>query len=558
MIQPFQYLTLLLTRTDTPGFVHFVHLATGVSTGVVLHCSQVGFASFAYIFFQYEAKCNFPSFPTKTNKFILINVWFEANCETLTFSPVSNENEYERRTLLSGPPQDTVLVSAAHCNYLCKNAEGQVVETCCCLNKKSKFSCRESPFCGSEPTLQLAKPEDLQIVCNLASQEVEPTNLNNNDRVFLNILEIRNHPGYKPLNATDSSSGPIGGNDISVYIVDDAKLKLNKDTVWPACLPKAEEAYIPGNKGILAGWIDPLPTYLYFPEISLGEYSNGNLWQREALLERVACADPDWMKSNTFYPSGTVCYTDLAWAGAVQFGVSGSGIVRPFSSGGEIRYSWAGVLSLSKGSDRVAYPDIDSGFTEYSSNPDVFTDARCHLEWIAAQYDLSPPAGYSLPESCALTKGRETDVNSPTCLSRTIDLFSENYGVWPCKFTDKNPACKLFAFNPNVRPTVNQNFFFCYNIKGDEAICANNCPGMDPNAVVVGGAAALFAVAAATSTAPQLLGPALGAGSLLAGAGMLRMGMANSCPRGQCRVRSSGKCCSLVQTNGRQVCPTFC
>ena len=35
-------------------------------------------------------------------------------------------------TLLSGPPNATIFVSAAHCNYVCKNSANQVVQICCC------------------------------------------------------------------------------------------------------------------------------------------------------------------------------------------------------------------------------------------------------------------------------------------------------------------------------------------------------------------------------------------------------------------------------------------
>ena len=34
-------------------------------------------------------------------------------------------------TLLSGPPERTILVSAAHCNYICKNKFGETLEICC-------------------------------------------------------------------------------------------------------------------------------------------------------------------------------------------------------------------------------------------------------------------------------------------------------------------------------------------------------------------------------------------------------------------------------------------
>ncbi len=67
---------------------------------------EVVCASFAYIFFgtkRNAERSHFPPSRTKTNKLNLINLLdffrFEAKCETLAFSPVSNENEYERHTL---------------------------------------------------------------------------------------------------------------------------------------------------------------------------------------------------------------------------------------------------------------------------------------------------------------------------------------------------------------------------------------------------------------------------------------------------------------------------
>ena len=39
--------------------------------------------------------------------------------------------------------------------------------------------------------------------------------------------------------------------------------RMSPDFLWPACLPKAEDTdYLPGNRGILSGWIDPWPAYV--------------------------------------------------------------------------------------------------------------------------------------------------------------------------------------------------------------------------------------------------------------------------------------------------------
>ena len=45
-------------------------------------------------------------------------------------------------TLLSAPPRATVLVSAAHCNSICKDEAGNPVKTCCCRKESAPGTCR--------------------------------------------------------------------------------------------------------------------------------------------------------------------------------------------------------------------------------------------------------------------------------------------------------------------------------------------------------------------------------------------------------------------------------
>ena len=480
-------------------------------------------------------------------------------------------------TLLSGPPKPTIFVSAAHCNYVCKNSVGRVVEVCCCRDPQSDFSCSKNPFCGQGSVLQLATSQDLQIVCNIPSQEALPQGIGYPDAIIFDILEVRNHPNYKPLTQGSQSGGPIEGNDISVYIVNDTNFtNMNSSFIWPACLPKTEETYIPGNRGIFVGWNEPLPTYLDAYNF-LQSYANQNLVVREALFEgQPSCGDPAWMKSNTYYPPGTLCYNEAAWAGTVEFGTSGSGLVRPFitSNGNQTRYSWVGPLSLSKGSDcsRLVYtwrgiysglPIYTRQIVNFNSNPAVFTDARCYLDWIAAQYGLTMPASYSKPSSCFLSTGDKSAVNNTNCLSRAIEVHATSNVTNRCQFKPGvSEKCKLFAYDPNAKPPYNSNFYYCNNTRGDAAACANDCPGMDPNSVVVGGEAAILSLAVAVSAGPNLLGPILGAGVGVAGVGlggfaMTRRGAA-SCPAGQCRTQLSRQCCSFVFRNGRQLCPVVC
>ncbi len=205
-------------------------------------------------------------------------------------------------------------------------------------------------------------------------------------------------------------------------------------------------------------------------------------------------------------------------------------------------------------------------FTPFSSNPAVFTDAQCYMDWIAAQYNLSLPADYTVPQSCLQSSGRQNDVNNVNCLSHKFKLHQlSNLKVEACNFTVQR-KCKLFAYDFSLKPATNENFFTCRTVSNQTGICANNCPGVDPNSVVVGGEAALLSVAASASIAvagPNLVGPVLGAGSIMAMLGLGNIAMVGntrmgSCPQGQCRARLTGRCCLLVTFRGQRVCPSFC
>ena len=75
----------------------------------------------------------------------------------------------------------------------------------------------------------MAEAEDLQIVCGEFSVESpEPEIISGEGEVVLDILKIINHPDYKP-NEGPGVGGPIEGNDISVYVVDDSEFKLGNN-----------------------------------------------------------------------------------------------------------------------------------------------------------------------------------------------------------------------------------------------------------------------------------------------------------------------------------------
>ena len=117
-------------------------------------------------------------------------------------------------TLLSGPTEESpsdpfVLVGAAHCNYICKDrVTGYPLETCCCRPETVAGSCRRnnpysasSPFCPENPDdaeFTLADPEDLVIICGEFDTDVELIWWSYEPEEVFEIVEIINHPQYKP------------------------------------------------------------------------------------------------------------------------------------------------------------------------------------------------------------------------------------------------------------------------------------------------------------------------------------------------------------------------
>jgi len=348
---------------------------------------------------------------------------------------------------------------------------------------------------------------------------------------------------------------PLRGNDIAVFYIKNPKVLeagLSKRYINPACLPKSEDKYenTKGRRlGRFSSWIDPEPQYKSSAK-GLDSYAVTNYMLQQTAMEQVPCKDPSWMMSNTFYPEGTVCYKDPARKNCVTFGNSGSPLIRELKKNmGEDRYAWVGPLSMSKGCDKTVIKEIFQNrysktvpvFSLQSENPAVFTDGMCYLDWIADQYGMKAPLDWTKPAHC--TNGGTGDVmdkDQTTC---------KNHLGSNCDFTKENfPECKLQA-----EEGFSYNIFKCLDKDGIIANCANNCRGVDPNSIVVGGIAVGFAVAAATSSAVV---PAVGAG--LGALGLGGAAVANNlCPPGLCRTRG-GSCCMLVMRRGRARCPRTC
>jgi hypothetical protein len=108
------------------------------------------------------------------------------------------------------------------------------------------------------------------------------------------------------------------------------------------------------------------------------------------------------------------------------------------------------------------------------------------------------------------------------------------------------------------------NIYMCKDQYGNNMTCANNCRGVNPNAVIVGGVGVLAAAVASQQVLLQAAGlGAIGLGAIGVGGASALMNI-NRCPNTRpCRGRDRGnprrrKCCRLFGTGQGARCPRFC
>ena len=225
----------------------------------------------------------------------------------------------------------TIFVGAAHCNFVCKDLtvpeDPRPLETCCCRKTTDPTSCRSSSsYCpaNEKAILMAAEKEDLKIVCNLYNIDVIPEKVTKEDEIIITITKISNHPSYSPGFPEDTGAnqkGPYAGNDISVYHVDDSKMKLEEGKLWPACLPRDDDPSrdkTSPSKDFFAGWLDAEPYYRLKADTSVKTFRNSYLKPRKTQMTNVECEDPAWMRAHSFYPAGTLCYKDPSESSCYQ------------------------------------------------------------------------------------------------------------------------------------------------------------------------------------------------------------------------------------------------
>merc|ERR1711892_249627 len=329
-----------------------------------------------------------------------------------------NADHFCAVTLLSLPPKPTVIVGVAHCTFLCKNGKHRI-DSCCCRTDSTDCS-DDVAKCGNDPKVKEMEPTDAEILCGEWETGPTPPSLSDEkENIVLPILDIKRHPKF------DTKIGPIAGNDIAVFKVDDKIIRNNpnkRKNLNSVCfsnpLLKKQVEMDNGGKvirsGIHAGWAEPPPlTFLmrYAPAYVPLYREFFKQWHyRMEILEK--CEDPKNSTfppfgpldcpSNTAYPAATICAKDFAKTACFSSGESGSPLMEKDDLN---RFYARGLLSFVKG----------RGYDIYSNNPSAYTQLSCFLPWIAAQYGMDFETEKDRDHSCS--KGTPLTISTnDTCL----------------------------------------------------------------------------------------------------------------------------------------------
>ena len=286
----------------------------------------------------------------------------------------------------------------------------------------------------------------------------------------------------------------------------------------------------------------------------------------------------------TFYPAATECYRDPSISSCFLFGNSGSGVLRKFTPD---KYAFTGPLSMSKSCDQIWI--VDKQITYSAENPGIFTDAYCYLPWIAGMYGMKMPPDYATKPSCSRTVGSRENIEQSNCVGQDAEnqdrgrcLLWESEGfasledclaekpLYNNSGTGKQRKKCDFTYNYTYIEDGQETSFiwdkcrlfaqegYAYNIYmckvvfyperltsmlllqlqdsgGNNMTCANNCRGVNPNSVIIGGGAVL---AAATVGGLGYLAPVGAVGAAAAAGGTAALMASMQCPRSRpCRVR---------------------
>ena len=236
-------------------------------------------------------------------------------------------------TLLSRPPGPTVLVTSAHCAYICKSEEGRVVPNCCCPNVGGPGLCTEG--CGTNSTTVLMTGAEAEVKCG---EWDTATDTEEDYYVILPIEKITVHPDFNISRGEQNSQ--FVASDIATIHVSDENFEAQSTThrIYPACLPTKplsdKELY-----AVHSGWSKPPPLdYVTANAAHHLDYYSYFSKQWHYSVNLTKCEDPRTIPitlypytgeplnypTNSYYPPGTVCAVEQEGKFCPTSGESGS------------------------------------------------------------------------------------------------------------------------------------------------------------------------------------------------------------------------------------------
>lgn len=427
-----------------------------------------------------------------------------------SFRGRQDKRHYCGATILSRPPGPLVIVTAAHCVFICKSEAGDTLPNCCCQNVEGKW-CLGDAKCGVNPGVKVMTGEDAEVICGefetggnfTAEESGEEFN------IVLQIQSISVHPDYNITRGVTNSQ----------YVIDDIatlhlKVNLSETEIsrlTPVCLPPSP-SQADKQFGLHAGWSAAPPAQFiqeYHPQFEPFTRDFHKMMHYNMTL--LPCQDPKQYfdtngitginityETDSYYPPGTICAREKNLEFCPTSGESGSPLMIKDQQG---RFSSLGVNSFLKGCSFFTF--TNTSLKQFSENPIVYSRLSCFMPWIADQYNMSYTAPEEEPE-CRQGIGNINEVTTKICRTTPTDeddrwLRIEAECIFP--FTLDNVThiqCTLSQLAGFTRPqficpirtlrgrgtnytTADSDTTFCPTNFNSEMIGSNSDPVFGPN-----------------------------------------------------------------------------
>ena len=231
-------------------------------------------------------------------------------------------------TLLARPPGPTVLVTSAHCIYICKSEEGRIVPNCCCPNVGPGL-CTDTKDCGTNATTVEITGAEAEVICG---DWDTATDSNENYNVILSIEKINVHPDFN-ISRGELNSQFVADDIATIHVSDDNfEQQSQTHNIFPTCLPS--HSPLTATTAIHSGWSKPPPRKYLTANFPIYDEFYGEFFKQwHHAMDIRTCEDPQthyWTgeslknPSNSFYPPGTLCATEILGEFCPTSGESGS------------------------------------------------------------------------------------------------------------------------------------------------------------------------------------------------------------------------------------------